>query len=201
MFPSDADSISTLNATYRSASLYPNQSIFALFLTSPEIKIVFVNTVFAYFKTLRTLSTYPCWTLPASPLTPCRAASHLPLFLLLPLHWWLSSVKMKFICNQIKSSSSITLILLIWMIQYDVWLEIKEGCCYQIGWIFGKGSKGGRGGHFQSKNLYYHFWYPPKRPKLFILGVLGTSGAQITILRPLFNTITHPKTPIQTLFW
>ena len=183
MFPSDADSISTLNATYRSASLYPNQSIFALFLTSPEIKIVFVNTVFAYFKTLRTLSTYPCWTLPASPLTPCRAASHLPLFLLLPLHWWLSSVKMKFICNQIKSSSSITLILLIWMIQYDVWLEIKEAWCYQIG------------------NLYYHFRYPPKRPKLVILGVLGTSGAQITILRPLFNTITHPKTPIQTLFW
>ena len=52
VFPSDADSISTLNATYRSASLYPNQSIFALFLTSSEIKIFFVNTVFAYFKTL-----------------------------------------------------------------------------------------------------------------------------------------------------
>ena len=32
-----------------------------------------------------TLATYPCWTAPASPLTPCRAASHLPLFLLLCL--------------------------------------------------------------------------------------------------------------------
>ena len=53
------------------------------------------------------------------------------------------------------------------------------------------------------------FSVPPKQPKTPILGVFGgtengTWGAQIKILRPLFNTNTPPKTPIQTLwepFW
>merc|ERR1712012_1526496 len=48
-----------------------------------------------------------------------------------------------------------------------------------------------------------HFWYPPKHPKWVILGVFGyfggtengTSGAQIKILRSLFNTNTPLKPP------
>ena len=35
---------------------------------------------------------------------------------------------------------------------------VRDGWRYQNGWIFGKVPKGGGGGHFQSKNLYWRFW-------------------------------------------
>ena len=45
------------------------------------------------------------------------------------------------------------------------------------------------------------FSVPPKTPKMGVFGYFGgtengTWGAQIKILRPLFNTNTPPKTPI-----
>ena len=45
------------------------------------------------------------------------------------------------------------------------------------------------------------FSVPPKTPKMGVFGYFegtenGTWGAQIKILRPLFNTNTTPKTPI-----
>ena len=57
--------------------------------------------------------------------------------------------------------------------------------------------------HFLSWERDKSAWHNPsqKHPKWPILGVLGgtengTWGAQIKILRPLFNTNTPPKTPI-----
>ena len=36
--------------------------------------------------------------------------------------------------------------------------SLRDAAHFQIGWIFGKVPKGGRGGHFQSKNLYCKIW-------------------------------------------
>ena len=45
------------------------------------------------------------------------------------------------------------------------------------------------------------FLVPPKTPKMGVSGYfggteIGTLGARIKILRPLFNTNTPPKTPV-----
>ena len=50
-------------------------------------------------------------------------------------------------------------------LEYCSAVNIRDGSCYQIGWIFGKvskegggGGRGWRGGHYQSKDLYCRFW-------------------------------------------